>query len=173
MVQHKMVQHTTDRTAEGTCPDCGAAVAGGRAGCQALWDELAARAYSDPLIAATHDLGFDAYCLQHADRYCRSVKSYAAHLTRLCCGLEHGGEPAVYAAINRWLSGAGPAIEKPAELPGPGTMNIVDVGAARNCEEHSRLVRTWAASVWEAWKSQQPTARRWINAATGRTARSS
>jgi len=149
---------------EDRCPDCGAAVMGGRAGCQALWDEIGARAYSDPNYAATHDLAFDAYCMQHLERYCRSAKSYAAHLTRLCCGLEYGGDPRIYAAIQKWLNGA-VAIEKP-EAPGDrGRMTVADLRAARNAEEHARLAHDWATSVWEAYTAQHDIARNWIQAA--------
>jgi len=149
---------------EDRCPDCGAAVAGGRAGCQALWDEISARAYGGPIYAASHDQAFDAYCVQHPERYCRSAKSYAAHLTRLCCGLERGGDPRIYAAIQRWLNGA-VAIEKP-EAPGDrGRLTVADLRAARNVEEHSRLAHDWAARVWEAYAAQHDVARNWIRAA--------
>lgn len=50
--------------------------------------------------------------MQHPDTYCRSAKSCAAHLTRLRRGLEHGADPKVYRAIQRWLNGA-VALEKP------------------------------------------------------------
>lgn len=66
---------------------------GGWEACQALFDELALLAYSDPGYAAVHSLAFDAYCMQHPQRYCVSTKSYAAHLARLCCGLEYEGDP--------------------------------------------------------------------------------
>jgi len=91
------------------CPACGATVSGGREGCQALMDDIQARAYSNPAFAATFNLGFDAYCMQHPEKYCVSAKSYAAHLTRLCCGVERGGEDSIYRAINRWLSGNPPS----------------------------------------------------------------
>lgn len=92
------------------------------------------------------------------------VLSYAAHLTRLCCGLERGGDPGIYAAIQRWLNGA-VAIEKP-EAPGDrGRMTVADLRAARNVEEHSRLARDWAARVWEAYTAQHAVARNWIRAA--------
>src|SRR5438874_4881957 len=86
------------------CPSCGAR-AGGRAECQGLFDQLGALAWSDPRRAAVHNLVVDAYCLQHPDQYCESAKSYAAHLTRLCCALEFGGQPCLYWAIPRWLDG--------------------------------------------------------------------
>jgi uncharacterized protein DUF5946 len=149
---------------EDHCPACGAAVAGGRAGCQALWDEIGARAYGDPGYAASHDLAFDAYCMQHPEHYCRSAKSYAAHLTRLCCGLEQGGDRGVYAAIQRWLNGA-VVIEKP-EAPGErGRMTVADLRATHNVEEHTRLAHDWAASVWEAYAAQHDMARAWMRAA--------
>ncbi len=148
--------------AEDRCPDCGAAVPGGRAGCQGLMDAIQARAYGDLQVAATRDLAFDAYCMQHPERYCRSAKSYAAHLTRLCCGVEHGGNPRVHEAIQRWLNGS-PSIEKP-EAPGHlGRMTVKDLESAAG--EHSRLVQDWARSVREAYATQQEMARHWLQAA--------
>src|SRR3990172_2857940 len=110
---------------EDRCPDCGAAVTGGREGCQALWIEFAARSYIDLRYAPMRDLAFDAYCMQHLGTYCRSAKSYAAHLTRLCCGLEHGGAQTVYYAIQRWLNGS-PAIDKPEPPVQQGTLTVAD-----------------------------------------------
>lgn len=146
------------------CPDCGAAVEGGRAGCQSLMDELSALSYSDYRYGATHDLAFDAYCMQHPERYCRSAKSYAAHLTRLCCGVEHGGDAAVYAAIQRWLNGP-VTLAKPPVLSRRGTLTIADVRAADNAEAHGQLVRAWAKDVWAAYETQHDLARDWIQAA--------
>ncbi|MGA2112588.1 MAG: DUF5946 family protein [Anaerolineales bacterium] len=80
----------------GRCPDCGARVVEGCGACQALFDQLSALASSDPGWARWHDLAFDAYCLPPPSRYRRSAKSYAAHLTRLCCGLEHDRSPQFY-----------------------------------------------------------------------------
>ena len=90
---------------EARCSECGAQIEGGNAGCETLFNELGARDFSDPRYGATHELLVDAYCLQHPERYCRSAKSYAAHLTRMCCGIERGGKREIYAAIPRWLSG--------------------------------------------------------------------
>jgi hypothetical protein len=144
-------------------------VAGGRAGCQALMDELTARAYGDLRYAAVQTLAFDTYCMQHAQRYCVSAKSYAAHLTRLCCGLEYGGDLQVYAAIQKWLNG--PArTEKPRVLGDFGPMTVADVRAADSraagdVEAYKRLVRQWAESVWSAYASQHELAHQWIQAA--------
>lgn len=146
------------------CPDCGASVAGGREGCQALWDEVAAKAYGDFQYPGVHDLAFDTYCLQHPETYCRSAKSYAAHLTRLCCGLEYDGNRETYAAIQQWLNGA-VSIEKPERLLALGQLTIAEVRAARTGEDHQKLVQVWAGNVWEAYAGQQDIARTWIRAA--------
>jgi hypothetical protein len=146
------------------CPACGAPVAGGRDGCQVLMTEIQAGAYGKPGYASTYDLAFDAYCMQHPETYCVSAKSYAAHLTRLCCGVERGGGPAVYRAINRWLSGPAP-IDKPPVLPQRGQMTVADVGAAHSAAEHNALAREWAASVWAAYAHQHDLARQWIELA--------
>jgi hypothetical protein len=149
---------------EEQCPACGASVKGGRAGCQALFDEIMLRAYSDPPYAATYPLALDAYCMQHPESYGHSAKSYAAHLMRLCCGLEHGGDHKVLEAIQKWLNGAA-ALEKPEVPKYRGTMTVADLKAARNAEEHTKLVREWAESVWAAYARQHEIARNWIKAA--------
>jgi hypothetical protein len=151
------------------CPACGAPVSGGRGGCQALMNDIQARAYTNSVYGATFKLGFDAYCMQHPEEYGLSAKSYAAHLTRLCCGVERGGEEAIYRAINRWLS-ANPTLEKPELLTFRGKMTVVDVIAASDPAGHHRLTREWAASVWEAYASQHDLARNWIDLALNRPA---
>ena len=153
---------------ENHCPDCGAPVTGGRVGCQALYDELNARAYSDFRYAAVQPLALDTYCMQHLERYCLSAKSYAAHLTRLCCGLEYGGDSHVYAAIQKWLND--PAkITKPPILAYLGRMTVADVATAKVPEDYARLVWDWAGSVWDAYAPQQQLAREWVQAALNAT----
>jgi hypothetical protein len=150
---------TTDQ-----CPECGAAIPGGRTGCQALYDEINARAYGDLNYAAVQTLAFDTYCMQHLEPYCRSAKSYAAHLMRLCCGLEWDGDSKVYTAIQRWLNGT-VALDKPAAPDQRGRMTIVDLQEAHTVEEYRRLVREWAQTVWESYAAQHDLAQRWIRAA--------
>ena len=146
------------------CPECGATVAGGRAGCQALFDEICAAAYADLAFGAVHNLVMDAYSMQHPNEYGRSAKSYVAHLARLCCAMEHDADPAVYAAIPRWLNGAS-AIERPPVLSRRGEITIGQLRAADSGEEHKRMARAWAASVWQAYAPQHELARAWIRAA--------
>ncbi len=42
---------------------------------------------------------------------------------------------------------------------------MADLRAARNVEEHAKLVHDWAKCVWEAYAWQQEIARNWIQAA--------
>jgi hypothetical protein len=148
------------------CPECGAPGVGGQAGCQALHDQLALLAYASLPIAALNTLAFDAYCMQHIEPYCHSAKSYAAHLTRLCCGMERDGDPIVYAALQRWLNGA-IALDRPAVLAQRGDITIVSLLPATTPGELARLMGEWAASVWAAYASQHELARRWIALALG------
>ena len=149
------------------CPDCGAPAAGDREGCQALWDAIAAKAFADLQYASVRDLAFDAYCMQHLERYCRSAKSYAAHLTRLCCGLEYAGDPQVYAAIQKWLNGA-PPVSGPQDLPFLGKITVADVAAVKTGDAFRKQAREWAESVWEAFTPQQALARSWVRLALDR-----
>ncbi|HEX7975094.1 MAG TPA: DUF5946 family protein [Anaerolineales bacterium] len=148
------------------CPACEAPAVGGRSGCQALFDEINAQAFADLRLASVRDLALDAYCMQHVETYCRSAKSYAAHLTRLCCGLEYNASPAVYAAIQKWLNGSR-RLEKPALLTERGRLTVVDVSQAASPEDYQRRLQAWAADVWQAYAGQHELARRWLHEALG------
>ncbi len=146
------------------CPSCGAHLAG-RAGCQAVFDGLSATAWTSVRRAAVHNLVVDTYAMQHPDDYCRSPKSYAAHLAGLCCGVEHPDDRSLYWAIPRWLDGPA-ALEKPALLARRGELTIADVVDPPNDDQYVARVRRWARDVWTAHTVQQPLARRWLNAAS-------
>jgi hypothetical protein len=146
------------------CPECGAVVPGGRDGCQALWDELRTQADGGLSDFAMQGPAFDAYCMQHLEKYCQSAKSYAAHLTRLCCGLEHHGDPRVYAAIQKWLNG-NVALEKPDALASLGVLTIADVYAAGSVVGRNTMARAWIESVWHAYAPQHDLARSWLKLA--------
>lgn len=152
------------------CPQCGTSVAGGRAGCEALFDEIRFAATADRRIATVHRLAFDTYCMQHPESYCVSAKSYAAHLTGLCCGVEHNGDPAIYAAIPRWLNGS-VALEKPEVLTRRGAITIANVLATPNVEARVKRIHEWADHVWGFYASQHELAQAWITAALTHKAR--
>lgn len=147
---------------EETCPECGAVVADGRAGCQALYDALAFEALENRYIAAVHNLAFDTYCMQHVETYCVSAKSYVAHLTRLCVGLEYSGLSEVYDALQRWYHGG---LVKPPVLSRRGDTHITDVQALTNAPAKIYAIRAWALDVWSAYSSQHALARTWVEEA--------
>jgi hypothetical protein len=145
------------------CPSCGARL-GGREGCQSAFDQLSADAWGSPIRGAVHNLVVDTYAMQHPEEYGRSPKSYAAHLTALCCGVEHAGDQKLYWAVARWLDGR-TAVEKPPLITLRGRLTIADVCASAREDEYADLVRRWAGDVWAAYITQQQLARTWLEKA--------
>jgi len=144
------------------CPSCGARL-GGREGCQSAFDQLSAEAWTSPGRGALHNLVVDTYAMQHVEEYGRSPKSYAAHLTALCCGVEHAADQKLYWAISRWLDGSA-AVGKPPLITRRGGLTIADVYAAAREDAYADLVRRWAREVWAAYADQQKLARTWLDA---------
>jgi hypothetical protein len=142
-------------------------VSGGRAGCQETFEGLTALSYTDLRRGAAHQLLVDAYSMQHPEEYGRSAKSYAAHLMRLCCGVELNGDPGIYAAIPRWLNGR-VDIEKPELVNARGKLTVLHAAAAP-VEEYAACIRAWAKDVWDAYSTQHVLARRWLDAARDRS----
>jgi Family of unknown function (DUF5946) len=155
-----------------SCPECGAPVAGGRAGCQKLFDEVLAREFGDFRYGRLHRLTVDAYALQHPAEYMRSAKSYAAHLTGMCAAMDLDDARSVNEAVQRWLNGP-TTIERRSEPPGTkrGELTIAHVHAAADADEHLARVREWARSAWNAWRDYHPIARQWIARAGAGAAR--
>ena|ERR1044071_2186961 len=157
--------HTQNETKD-VCEDCGASVSGGRDGCLKLFEEVIAREFGDYRYGRRHRLTVDAYALQHPDRYMRSGKSFAAHLTGTCAAFEHEDTQALNQTIQKWLS-TNPRIEKPARLPERrGDLNITYVHSAPDADEHVKRVREWASDVWGAWAEHHALARQLIKEAT-------
>ena len=131
---------------------------------------MMARAAADVRYARAYRSAVEAYAMQHVERFGLSAKSYAAHLTGLCCVVEHDADPAMLAAIARWLNGPSP-VEKPAAGAARGTVTIVDARRAEDPEAHAAAVRAWAADVWNAYRERHALARRWLEEATRSPAR--
>lgn len=158
---------TTEREElSGCCPECGAEVQGGRAGCQQLFDEVLAREFGDYRYAREHRLMVDAYSLQHPVEYMRSVKSYAAHLTGAYIAIEYGSVAEANRAILEWLNGS-KSLQRP-DQPAQrqrGTLTILHVHVATDPEDHVRRVREWAESAWAAWRDYRAIAKQWTDEA--------
>lgn len=145
-------------TSDDTCPDCGAIVSGGSAGCLKMFEEILAREFSDLRYGRTHRLTVDAYSLQHPDEYMRSGKSFAAHITGMSAALEHEDALTINQVMQKWLS-KNPQIEKPADIPSRrGSLNIVYIHSAPDADEHNKRVREWALDVWRLWSKHHELA---------------
>jgi Family of unknown function (DUF5946) len=163
----------------GTCPGCGLklpeldaptpADVGASPACWALYGRLLVCQYSQALHPRLHRLTVDTYAVQHPDvRNHRSFSSLEPHLIALCLLLERGASPR---RTNELLA---QILERPPsccrlEAPTPnGTFTVLDVVAARNPDEHDRLVEQWATSVWDAWKPHHAIVRSWIDGSGSR-----
>ena len=152
-----------------SCPECGAAVPGGREACQRVFDDILVREFGDYRYARMHRLTVDVYSLQHPAEYMRSAKSYAAHLTGVYAALREGGAAETNRAVQQWLNGP-KALPRPGD-PAPrqrGALTILHIHGAVDPEEYVRRVREWAVATWEAWRDYHDVARQWVEQATGR-----
>jgi hypothetical protein len=144
------------------CASCGLAVAGGTEGCQRLFESLGLREYGDMRFARDHRIVVDVYAMQHPDRYGRSAKSFAAHLTGLSAWLDNeAGAQSVNSSVQRWLSGPSP-IEKPPLPPTYGADTIRVLLDADDPIRYGDALRRWAHSTWDAYAPLHATAREWI-----------
>lgn len=144
------------------CASCGLAIAGGTDGCQRLFESIGLREYEDMRFGRYHRIVVDVYAMQHPDRYGRSAKSFAAHLTGLCAWLEsEGGAQAVNAAVQRWLNGPSP-IAKPTLPIGYGRTTIRELVDEDQPVAYGDALRRWARSTWDAYAPLHETARLWI-----------
>ena len=144
------------------CAGCGLHIAGGTAGCQALFDEFRVREVAELALSyAPTRLTIDVYCLQHPERYCVSAKSLAAHLTGLCWALEHGISEGGLRLLQRRLDTRRDLVKPP--IPAArGKLTVADVAAVAGPDEYMRALDRWARSTWEAYADLHETARAWI-----------
>ena len=146
----------------GACHSCGLVVAGGAEGCQRLFESIGLREFEDMRFARYHRIVVDVYAMQHPDRYGRSAKSFAAHLTGLCAWIEdESGAQSVNASVQRWLSGPS-RIAKPPPPPTYGAVTIRNVIDAEEPVRYGEALRAWARSTWDAYASLHVIAHDWI-----------
>ena len=113
-------------------------------------------------FARYHRIVVDVYAMQHPDRYGRSAKSFAAHLTGLCAWIDdEAATQSVNASVQRWLSGPSPIVKPP--LPSSyGAITIRDLVDAKDPVSYGEALRRWARSTWAAYASLHATARSWV-----------
>ena len=147
------------------CDGCGLATEGGEAGCQALFDRLIERDFSNALFFRHHRLAVDTYSLQHPERYCKSGKSFAAHLVGLQKILEANVSSAVGdGSVQKWLNGSR-TLDRPDPPRFRGKLTIADAVAIDDPEEYGAAVRKWAESTWDAYQPLHDLARTWAREA--------
>lgn len=153
------------------CTSCGLAVAGGIEGCQRLFESIGLREYEDMRFARHHRIVVDVYAMQHPDRYGRSAKSFAAHLTGLCAWLtDESTASSANAVVQRWLSGPSP-IDKPTLPPAYGAITIRELVDADDPVRYRDVLLRWARSTWDAYAPLHSTARAWIATSLTQAAR--
>jgi hypothetical protein len=148
------------------CPWCGATfeLTGGplheyiesSPGCWDAYIKVLAREYENYTeLSDIHWLTVDTYSVQHPGKPGRkSIQSVCGHLVSLCFVLEknYSGDLAGK-MLQRF-------VEKKTRLSWldppdfEGTLNVSNVLAARNNEEHVKTVRQWAESVFGRWMSK-------------------
>ncbi|MFQ5605561.1 MAG: DUF5946 family protein [bacterium] len=132
--------------------------------CHDFFEETVAKEFSDYRFGRIHRLTVDTYSLQHPQRYMISAKSFAAHLTGMCCAMEFADDPHLLKLLQHWLSGK-KQLQKPPLLENVGSLTISHVVYAATGAEHIRLVREWAENVWQAYAVYHDLAKEWIAAA--------
>ncbi len=132
--------------------------------CKEIFDIIIAREFSDFRYAKFHRLTVDTYSLQHPDSYMISAKSFAAHLTGMCCAIEYDNDRNLLRILQQWLNGK-KQLEKPKLLDNVGSMTISHVVSAGDGAEHAKLVKEWAENVWDAYALYHNLAREWIETA--------
>jgi hypothetical protein len=144
------------------CPECGGPGAASSEACELRFQALGLERFDDSELASDWRLVVDCYAVQH-DKYIRSGRSCAAHLTGVCIALERGGDAGLLRAVQEWLSRTR-EVATPAAPTARGAVSIDDVIAAAPEERHDVVLR-WAASAWAAWGEHHALARGWIAAA--------
>jgi len=97
--------------------------------------------------------------MQH-DKYIKSGRSLAAHLTGVGIAVEHGVDERLLRSVQQWLSRTR-ELERPAVPASRGDVTIDDVIRALPEDRHA-VVGRWSAAVWAAWSDDQQIARTWI-----------
>jgi hypothetical protein len=119
--------------------------------CWEVYTEVLEREFSNALLfGQVHQTTVDTYAVQHAGGNHRD-KSVAVHLCGLYLVLERAARPT---AVPPLLQRLAARVRVWPHFPPPPSVNeltVFDVGLAESREDHVRLVREWAKSVWLAW----------------------
>ena len=130
--------------------------------CWGVYTEVLAKEFSDALLfGQVHQLTVDTYAAQHAGGR-HPDKSVTIHLCGLHLMLDRGFRPASISALHQRLARKvrhWPHLPPPADM---SALTVADVARAESIQDHIRLVRKWAASVWPAWSPHHQTISRLV-----------
>ncbi len=129
------------------CSGCGLVIAGGDAGCLALYQATIPLSGRVPSYTGAGRLVFDTYCVQYPAVYCVSAKSLAAHLSGHCWRLEYDGSERGYERLRRSLDGKGGWFPKPPLSAYRGDLTIADLAADDDAAFVGRI-EAWARATW-------------------------
>lgn len=141
------------------CPHCGASLRDDEK-CDALFEKVLEREYSNPEYGAVHLLTVDCYALQHSEIH--SPRSNAFHLLRLSFILHYGSLPAIGFQDKRLDALVKRKYRDFPDLRAPydrGNVTVANVIEAINPQEHRHLVMQWAQAVWDAYGAYH----QWVN----------
>ncbi len=122
---------------------------------KALYDELTlyTLAHNDPSFIHQH--GVDAYAAQHADESSKPIKVFFA-LVGLYLHLERGMTGRQVQQEHVRLGEAKKTWQKLKAPQQRGSVTVINVLAALPGKERDAMIHQWCASVWEAWKNNDP-----------------
>ena len=119
--------------------------------CWSVFTELVGAEFSNAfLFGRVHQTTVDTYAVQHAGGM-HPDKSIMIHLSGLYLVQQNGLQPT---AVPPFLQKLAERVKQWPHLPPPDLVTditVFDVALASSTEEHIRLVRRWAATVWERW----------------------
>jgi len=130
--------------------------------CWARFGEVLAREFGDPAYFAPHQITVDAYAVSHPgvpER--RAIQSVGLHLMTLCMVLERGADPRDGPKLHKRMvdRSAFTWLDPPTM---DGRMTVAELLPADSPAQHERLVRAWAADVWDAWTPHHDTVQTWV-----------
>lgn len=137
------------------CPMCKARLDGfypePEEGCQAVFERVLAREYSNPVYGQAHLVTVDCYALQHPEP--RRLNSNAFHLLRLGWTINRYNFSRLGKTENDFKRYAYdlrqfPYLESPTDR---GRVTVADITQA-DPEAHMKAVCAWAGSVWKAYE---------------------
>ncbi|HEX9902274.1 MAG TPA: DUF5946 family protein [Acidobacteriota bacterium] len=130
--------------------------------CWGVYAEVLAKEFSHALLfGEVHQLTVDAYAAQHAGGR-HPDKSVIIHLCGLHLVLDRGFPPANISALHQRLARTvrdWPHLPPPADM---SALTVADVARAESIQDHARLARDWAVSVWRSWSPHHQTISRFV-----------